>query len=242
MRGDLPHRAEHQERKRDARRHAQAALAARASGGADVNGGNGVGHGGPSCASAIADAARVGGLGGSGKRAAVRHLRPPRGGILLGGRSAVRRRTSNDSSDHSATSAIFLSVLPVLHAFRHSRVPDAVQRGAQRNGALLIRDPGCLDSAKNPGSRVCSASLRFACAAPRPGRAHASSFSRDGRTIVIDKRSSNYFGGMGTTLVTAAAFAIAFARCDRCCRCYRYPQAMNRFWHVTERAHSRPRS
>ena len=115
MRGDLPHRAEHQERKRGARRHAQAALAARRRGGADVNGGNGVGHGGPSCASAIADAARVGGLGGSGKRAAVRHLRPPRGGILPGGRWAVRCRKPNDSLDRSVTSAIFLAVLPVLH-------------------------------------------------------------------------------------------------------------------------------
>ena len=132
MRGDLPHRAEHQERKRGARRHAQAALAARRRRGADVNGGNGVGHGGPSCASAIADAARVGGLGGSGKRAAVRHLRPPRGGILPGGRRTVRRRTSIDSSDRSATSAIFLAVLLVLQAFRRASFVARMKRSEIR--------------------------------------------------------------------------------------------------------------
>src|SRR5438128_7157481 len=49
------------------------------------------------------------------------------------------------------------------------RVPDAVQREVKRSGAPLIRDPGCFRRVtKKPGSRVCSASFRYAscCAAP----------------------------------------------------------------------------
>ena len=75
MRGDLPHRADHQERKRQVRGRAQTALAARRRGAGNVSGGNGVGHGEPGRALALSGTARVGGLSRGGKRGWMRHLR-----------------------------------------------------------------------------------------------------------------------------------------------------------------------